>query len=414
MALFNNAIYVDSIAVHLFFFSVFDILFVFGYLCSVFVLWQLKASVSSKNFSCSRNLNSFTQFKPSNSNIKRKICVLGGGSWGTAVADIISNNAIKFPEYFNSEVMLYLRDVNLCSIIEQKRENTKYLPNIRLQSNLKPVTSLEDALFFADIVIFAIPHEYINEICCKINNLHGFVRSPIGVSLIKGLQFDANGNLERISQLIERMIGIKVGVLSGANVAIEVAKRQYCEATLCPPKTGDKHLEHILLALFNTSFFKVSFSDDQATVEICGALKNVIACGAGLVDGLGFGINTKSALIACGFRELSYFVRLFNPKFNIATLFSSCGIADVIASSFGGRNRKVGEAFVCDNSDLSILEEQLLKGQKLQGPNTAKSVYRLLKQKDQLKHFPLFASIHLIFNEGHDPLTVLDAIRAHY
>lgn len=348
------------------------------------------------------------------SSSKRKVTVLGGGSWGTAVADLISYNVIKYPEYFGSEVCLYLRDVNLCAAIENNRENAKYLPTIRLQSNLKPLTSLEDALSLADIVIFAVPHEYVTEICYKINDLHGLARRPVGISLIKGLQFDSTGNLERISQVIERMIGINVGVLSGANVAIEVAKRQYCEATLCVPKSEDKHMERILSALFNTDYFKVTTSEDQATVELCGALKNVIACGAGLVDGLGFGINTKSALIACGFRELAYFVRLFNPEFSMATLFANCGIADVIASSFGGRNRKVGEAFVRDSSDLAFLEQKLLKGQKLQGPNTALSVYRLLDKQNRLENFPFFASIHLIFNEGRDPKIVLDAIRAHY
>ena len=324
---------------------------------------------------------------------------------------------IRFPEYFYSEVLLYLRDTKLCHVLETKRENVKYLPTIRLQSNLKPLTSLEEALSFADVIIFAVPHEYITEICYKINDdLHGLARRPIGISLIKGLHFDVNGNLERISEVIERMIGIKVGVLSGANVALEVAKRQYCEAVLCPPKIHqDKdQLAKILSSLFNTDYFKVTTSDDQATVELCGALKNVIACGAGLVDGLGFGINTKAALVTCGFRELAAFVRLFNPDFHMDTLFSSCGIADTIASSFGGRNRKVGEAFVRDHSDLVVLEQRLLKGQKLQGPNTAKSVYRLLERQNRLEQFPFFASIHLIFNENRDPKSVLDAIYAHY
>lgn len=345
---------------------------------------------------------------------KRKVAVIGGGSWGTAVADLVSYNVIKFPEYFDSEVLLYLRDTPLCETIERKRENVKYLPTIRLQANLKPLTSLEEALSLTDIIIFAVPHEFVTEICYKINDLHGLARRPVGVSLVKGLHFDENGNLERISQVIERMIGIKVGVLSGANVAIEVAKRQYCEATLCPPATEDRHLVTVLMSLFSAPYFKVTLSDDQATVELCAALKNIIACGAGLVDGLGFGINTKAAAIACGFRELVTFVRLYNPQYCLDTLFSSCGVADTIASCFGGRNRKVGEAFVRDSSDLEVLERKLLKGQKLQGPNTAKSVYRLLEKQQRQHEFPFFTAVHRIFHQGHDPNTLLEAIRMHY
>lgn len=247
--------------------------------------------------------------------------------------------------------------------------------------------------------------------CYRINDTGLATRQPIGLSLIKGLHFDANGNLERISEVIRRMIGIQVGVLSGANVALEVAKRQYCEATLCSP---EERLETMLLALFTTSYFKVTTSTDQETVELCAALKNVIACGAGLVDGLGYGINTKAAAIACGWRELVAFVRATNPAFCMETLFSSAGIADTIASSFGGRNRKVGEAFVRDSSDLGLLEQRLLKGQKLQGPNTAKSVYRLLEREKRLATFPFFTAIHRIFNEGDDPKTLLEAIRVHY
>lgn len=345
---------------------------------------------------------------------KRKVAILGGGSWGTAIADLVSYNVIKYPEYFDLEVLLYLRDLPLCEAIEKKRENVKYLPTIRLQTNLKPLTSLEEALSLTDIIIFAVPHEFVEEICYKINDLHGLARRPVGVSLVKGLHFDENGNLERISQVIERMIGIKVGVLSGANVAIEVAKRQYCEATLCPPATEDRQFATVLMSLFSSSYFKVTVSDDQSTVEICAALKNIIACGAGLVDGLGYGINTKSAAIACGFRELVTFVQLYNPQYDPKTLLSSCGIADTIASCFGGRNRRVGEAFVRDSSDLAVLEKKLLKGQKLQGPTTAKNVYRLLEREQRQKEFPFFTAVHRIFHQGHDPKTLLQAIREHY
>lgn len=313
-------------------------------------------------------------------------------------------------------MLLYLRDTALCYTIETRYENVKYLPTIRLQPNLKPVTSLQDALSFTDIIVFAIPHEFVEDICFKINDLI-LAQSPIGISLCKGLYSDSNGNLERVSQRIERMIGIQMGVLSGANVAIQVAKRQHCEATVCPPLDcpsypNQQHLQSVLRALFNTDYFKITFSNDHATVEMCGALKNIIACGAGIVDGLGFGINTKAAIIGCGFREQIAFIKHFNPKFEHNTLFESCGISDLIASSFGGRNRKVSEAFARERHNLQSLENNLLNGQKLQGPNTAKSVYKILVKHKLVEQFPFITCIYKIFYENQDPTTIINSIQA--
>lgn len=338
------------------------------------------------------------------------MCVLGGGSWGTAIADLISHNVNKFPEYFTPEVFLYLRDSNLCQLIELKRENVKYLPTIRLHQNVKPISSLEETLAFADIVLFAIPHEYVEDVCFQIND-YVLTKRPIGISLTKGV-YSIGGELERITQRIERITAIPMGVLSGANVAIEVAQRQYCEATLCPPNTG-REMEHILSSLFESSFFHVTFSNDQPTVEICAALKNVIACGAGLIDGLGFGINTKSAAIACGFRELHTFVAHFHADFERETLLQACGIGDVIASSFGGRNRKVAEAFARTNKSLADLEQELLKGQKLQGPSTSRSVFEILTKHNLVQHFPFFTTVHRIFEQTCQPIEIINAIRSH-
>ena len=303
-----------------------------------------------------------------------------------------------------------------------ERRNEAYLPNIPLEENLIPKSGqLDETLANSHVIIFAVPNEYITDVCNQIISMKGILpNGVIAISLIKGLSFDSNGNFERISEVIQRSLCIPTGVLSGANVANEVAEKQYCEATLCFSHEDDPNLTrenlNYLLRLCERDYFKITISNDQATVEICGALKNVIACGAGLIDGLGFGINTKSAAIGAGTREMIKFVELFHPNFQLETLFQSCGLPDILASSFGGRNRKVGEAFAksrLQNIDesLEVIEARLLKGQKLQGPSTAKCVYQVLLKSGLADQFPFFTTVHKIFNGNQNPLTIFDAIR---
>jgi glycerol-3-phosphate dehydrogenase (NAD+) len=150
--------------------------------------------------------------------------------------------------------------------------------------------------------------------------------------------------------------------------------------------------------LFQHKFFRVDTTQDVNSVELCGAVKNIIAMGAGFCDGLGVGPSTKSAVIRRGIQEMALFCQLYSPTFDVRTIFSSCGIADVIASSIGGRNRKCSEQFVKEyqtpseinnifmneetkeRKELNTIEaiknkwmrieKKLLNGQKMQGLTT--------------------------------------------
>ncbi|XP_008477491.1 glycerol-3-phosphate dehydrogenase [NAD(+)], cytoplasmic-like [Diaphorina citri] len=168
-------------------------------------------------------------------------------------------------------------------------------------------------------------------------------------------------------------------VLMGANLAGEVAEEKFCETTI---GCKDKTLGPLLHALLQTPNFRVSVVDDVDAVEICGALKNIVACGAGFVDGLGLGDNTKAAVIRLGLMEMVKFTELFYPGAKSATFFESCGVADLITTCYGGRNRKVSEAFVKTGKSIKDLEDEMLNGQKLQGPFTADEVNYMLKNKN--------------------------------
>jgi glycerol-3-phosphate dehydrogenase (NAD+) len=203
--------------------------------------------------------------------------------------------------------------------------------------------------------------------------------------------------LTLMSDLIKQCLNIDVCTLSGANIASEVADENFCETTI---GYSDVQNAEIMRKLFHTSYFHVSCVRDVAGVEICGALKNVVALGAGFVDGLRYGDNTKAAIIRLGLLEMKKFAKMFFTGVQDATFLESCGVADLITTCYGGRNRKVAEAMVLSGKSLEVLEQELLNGQKLQGTLTAKEVFEILSRQDLLKEFPLFVTIYRISYES--------------
>merc|ERR1712118_569564 len=121
----------------------------------------------------------------------------------------------------------------------------------------------------------------------------------------------------------------------------------------------------------------VNTVDEVASVELCGALKNVVALAAGFTDGIGMGSNTKAAVVRIGLKEMQTFITHFYPKTKTEVFAESCGVADLITTCFGGRNRKCAEAFVRGkgNKSWETIEKELLGGQKLQGTLTAQEIW---------------------------------------
>ncbi|KYN11928.1 Glycerol-3-phosphate dehydrogenase [NAD+], cytoplasmic [Trachymyrmex cornetzi] len=322
---------------------------------------------------------------------------------------------MKYNNIFETRVTMYvyeeiINNEKLTSIINTIHENVKYLPGHKIPENVA-VPDVVEAAKDADILIFVLPHQFIRTLCSTL--LDNIKPTAVGLSLIKVLsQFELKGfgrdegnSIELISKIIEKHLRIQCNVLMGANLANEVAEEKFCETTI---GCKDKRLAPVLRDLIQTPNFRVVVVEDCDTVEICGALK-----ATGFVDGLGLGDNTKAAVIRLGLMEMVKFVDTFYSGSKLSTFFESCGIADLITTCYGGRNRRVCEQFVKTGKTIKALEDELLSGQKLQGPATADEVHDMLKARNLMDKFPLFTAVHRICTDQLRPADLIDQIRSH-
>ncbi|CAO4362929.1 unnamed protein product [Caenorhabditis nigoni] len=349
---------------------------------------------------------------------RKKIAIVGGGNWGSAIACVVGKTVKAQDDVFQPIVSMWCRDSrkpgdttpSIADTINATHENPKYLPGRRIPSNVIATSSLLDACESAHILILVVPHQGIPQICSE---LRGKLREGAhAVSLTKGISSTSENDVIRmqlISEDIEKALGVECSVLMGANLAGEVADGKFCEATI-----GCKSLENgeELKLLFDTPNFRIRVTTDYEAVELCGALKNIVACAAGFADGLGWAYNVKSAIIRLGLLETKKFVEHFYPSSH-HTYFESCGVADLITTCYGGRNRKVAEAFIKSDKPLHIVEQELLKGQSAQGPPTAQDVFEMLEINEITEKFPIFTSVHKIFTGEHGEQELYDSLRNH-
>lgn len=373
-----------------------------------------------------------------------RICVIGSGNWGTTVAKIVSENTVQYPHLFDSRVTMWVHEelINgspLTEIINTKHENVKYLPDIKLPTNLVAVPNIVDAIRGVNLIIFNVPHQFLVPICKQLKGyIHPHTRA---ISCLKGINVSEKGCMT-LPDYIEKTLGIHCGALSGANLASEIAQGKFSETTVAyrHPQEGspfkfdkttieslspeqqeelkDLSVEELekydlnkddLYKLFHKPYFHVNVIEDVTGISLAGALKNVVAIAAGFVDGKGWGENAKAAIMRRGLLEMVRFGQTFFSDSDPRTYTEeSAGVADLITSCAGGRNHRVGKEYGRLSNgpgpykSLQELEKELLNGQSAQGILTALEVYKFLEARDALKDFPLMAYTYQIAFEGKD------------
>ncbi|KAF2405430.1 putative glycerol 3-phosphate dehydrogenase [Trichodelitschia bisporula] len=407
---------------------------------------------------------------------RHKVTIVGSGNWGSTISKVIAENTRAYPQLFEEEVQMWVFEEQvtipktsrhfdagselcitpqpLSLIINRLHENVKYLPGITLPSNVVANPSLPDAVKDSTILIFNLPHQFINRIC---ESLHGKILPYArGISCIKGIEVDESG-VTLLSEQIGRKLGIYCGALSGANIASEIAQGKWCETTIAydPPLMDSRHptpigtphggspsastinlvdpsgeprkrsarltplpadyppLNHENVRhLFHRPYFHVQMTSDVAGVSLGGALKNIIALAAGWVDGLGWGDNAKSAVMRIGILEMVKFGKTFFGDTVHTSTFTeeSCGVADVVTSCMGGRNFRCAKMSIERCMSIDEVERLELNGQKLQGTSTAVEVNLLLRGRGMENDFPLFTAVHNILQGNVKPEQIPELI----
>ncbi|XJO71522.1 hypothetical protein BDV3_001018 [Batrachochytrium dendrobatidis] len=315
-----------------------------------------------------------------------RVALIGSGNWGSAIAKIVGRNIIKQPNFHKEVRMWVFEEIvsgqRLSHIINSTHENVKYLPNIKLPENVVAVPELLKSVEGATLLVFVIPHQFVKGVCDQLKDKISI--NARAISLIKGVDAGGSSGLSLVSDIIRDSLKIDVSVLMGANIASEVAQENFCESTI---GYSIKENADVFQKIFNTPYFRINCVQDVAGVELCGALKNVVAIAAGLVDGLKCGENTKAAIIRIGLLEMKKFAKTFYEGIKDETFFESCGIADVITTCFGGRNRRLAEARVLTGKSFEMLEEEMLNGQKLQGSLTSRDIHEILVHRNLVSEY---------------------------
>eukprot|EP00741_Cyanophora_paradoxa_P007240 tig00001094_g7004.t1 len=340
---------------------------------------------------------------------RKRVTVLGAGSWGTAIAKICGENTRIHRGLFEEEVRVWVYDEMvegrwLSEWITSHQINPRYMPGVKLPTNLRAVTELEAAVKDADVLVFVIPHQFLHSICKQMQGK--ILRTAKAISLSKGAEYhEETKQLWLSSDTIKAELGIETAVLMGANIASEIAEERFSETTVGCYLEQDGEMFRML---FDRPFFRVSVIHDVKGPELCGALKNVIALAAGFCDGLKMGDNTKAAVMRLGLMEMMKFSKTFFTGVLDRTFLESCGVADLITTCAGGRHRRCGEAFVRTGKSWEELEAELLNGQKLQGQETCVDVYRVLSARNMLHEFPLLTRIYKIAFEKAPPASLFE------
>lgn len=321
-----------------------------------------------------------------------RAAVLGAGSWGTTFAKVLADAGC--------DVMLHARRPELAKAIAEDAENRDYLPGVRLPSRMRATADAEEALLDAEIVVLAVPSQSLRD------NLTGWSSllptDATLLSLMKGIEL---GTTKRMSEVICEVTGAgtdRVAVLSGPNLAREIAEEQPAATVIACLDTARAEA---LQAACHTRYFRPYTNPDMVGCELGGAVKNVIALACGIAEGLGFGDNTRASLITRGLAETARLGMVLGAE--LTTFAGLAGLGDLVAtcSSPLSRNRTFGEKL---GQGMSVQEVQESTRQTAEGVKSCRSVLDLATAHGI--EVPITEAVVRVCHEGEAPAQMVREI----
>ncbi|MFD2045873.1 NAD(P)H-dependent glycerol-3-phosphate dehydrogenase [Ornithinibacillus salinisoli] len=321
-----------------------------------------------------------------------KVAVLGAGSWGTALSIVLADNG--------HDVRLWTHSKDQAEKINSTHKNDKYL-EIMIPEKIKAYSDLEAALNGVTDVVLVVPTKAIREVC---HNLNRIVKNPVRIiHASKGIE---PGTLKRVSQLIDEEMDNynyeDIVVLSGPSHAEEVAKRQPTTVTVA---SINEEYAKLAQELFFNESFRVYTSNDVIGIELGGALKNIIALGAGISDGLGYGDNAKAALITRGLAEITRLGTYLGA--NPLSFLGLPGVGDLIVTctSVHSRNWRAGNLLGKGKNLDEVLDQM---GMVVEGVRTAEAAYQFAAEEDV--EMPITTGIYQILYNNQKPKDVVEQL----
>ncbi|MBR6700192.1 MAG: NAD(P)H-dependent glycerol-3-phosphate dehydrogenase [Firmicutes bacterium] len=315
--------------------------------------------------------------------MNEKITVLGGGSWGTAIAISLSSKGLN--------VDLWDIDKEHIENMMRERENTKFLPGTKFPETLSVKENQEDAIAGSDVIVFAVPAQFFRS---ALENAAGLIgKDKIVVNVAKGVE---QNTLSLLSQIAAEYIpDNKYVVVSGPSHAEEVCKGM---PTTLVAASKDRAAAEYVQDMLMSSVMRVYTNDDVVGVELGGALKNIIALGAGICDGLGNGDNAKAALITRGLAEIRRLGVAMGARETTFAGLSGIGDLIVTCTSMHSRNRRCG-IMIGEGVDPEKAVENV--GMIVEGVFTCNAAYGLAQKYGV--EMPIVENIYKVLNEGMDP-----------
>lgn len=309
-----------------------------------------------------------------------KISVIGGGSFGTVIANITAENGF--------DVSFWMRSEARAEELNSLHENTQYLPDYKLSDRIVATSDMASAVKDAGLIFVAVPSSFFRQVVRDmVPHISG---EAVLISTTKGIE---SGTFNLMSQILKQEApAARVGVLSGPNLAMEIAKKDLTGSVIASP---DEDVRELVKNALKSKYFRVYANDDMFGVELGGSLKNIYAIIAGIAAALGMGYNTNSMLVTRALTEMARFGKELGA--DPMTFLGLAGVGDLVVtcSTPLSRNYRIGLA-IGKGTPVDVAVAEL--GQVAEGVNTVK----LVKEKaDELGvYMPLASGLYKVIHEN--------------